>query len=310
MTRILVTGVAGFIGSHIAETLLQEGHEVLGLDDMSYGREVNLSVLRPYGRFRFVPMDIRDEAGLRECLPGVEEVYHQAAIASVPYSVEHPQETDEVNRIGTLNILESALENKVRKVVLASSAAVYGNDPRVPKQEDMRPSPESPYASQKLACEHFAQMFSKVHGLPVVALRYFNVYGPRQDPESMYAAAIPRIISRFLDAQPPIVYGDGEQTRDFIFVGDVVRANLLAMRSQATGVYNVGCGQAISINDLVGVIGEILGSDLRAEHQPPRLGDVRHSRADISRIASLGFSPAHDLRSGLQETVRWFSSTV
>ena len=306
MARIVVTGAAGFIGSHIAESLLTKGHEVIGLDDMSYGREENLAVLLGHPGFELLRTDIRDNDAVLRCLADVDEVYHQAAIASVPYSVEHPEETDEVNRIGTVNILEASLSQGVRKVVLASSAAIYGDDPEVPKKEDMRPSPQSPYASQKLACEHYAQMFSKVHGLPVVALRYFNVYGPRQDPNSMYAAAIPRIIDRYRKQERPIVYGDGEQTRDFIYVGDVVKANLLAMDSKATGVFNVGCGQAISINSLVSLIGGMIGSGLQPEYQEPRLGDVKHSRADITRLQEIGFQPDHDLEAGLKKTVSWF----
>lgn len=307
MSRILVTGAAGFIGSHISEALLESGHKVLAIDDMSYGKEDHVSIFKGDSNYEFFQIDIRDEAMVRECVRGVERIYHQAAIASVPYSVDHPEETDAVNRIGTLNILESALEFGIRKVVLASSAAIYGNDPEIPKKEDMKPSPESPYAAQKLACEHYAQLFSKVHGLPVAALRYFNVYGPRQDPNSTYAAAIPKIIGRFKDGLAPIIYGDGEQTRDFIFVKDVVKANIMMMDSSATGVFNVGCGSAISINDLVRTIGEVMGSDLQPEFQDERPGDVKHSRADVSRIEALGFQPDHDLQAGLEKTVRWFT---
>ena len=307
MSRILVTGAAGFIGSHISEALLESGHKVLAIDDMSYGKEDHVSIFKGDSNYEFFQIDIRDEAMVRECVRGVERIYHQAAIASVTYSVDHPEETDAVNRIGTLNILESALEFGIRKVVLASSAAIYGNDPEIPKKEDMKPSPESPYAAQKLACEHYAQLFSKVHGLPVAALRYFNVYGPRQDPNSTYAAAIPKIIGRFKDGLAPIIYGDGEQTRDFIFVKDVVKANIMMMDSSATGVFNVGCGSAISINDLVRTIGEVMGSDLQPEFQDERPGDVKHSRADVSRIEALGFQPDHDLQAGLEKTVRWFT---
>lgn len=307
MSRILVTGAAGFIGSHIVESLLESGKKVLAIDDMSYGKKENVSIFNEHPNYEFFQIDIRNEAMVRECVHGVQEVYHQAAIASVPYSIEHPEETDEVNRIGTLNILESAQEFGVRKVVLASSAAIYGNDPEIPKKEDMRPSPESPYAAQKLACEHFAQLFSKVHGVPVAALRYFNVYGPRQDPNSTYAAAIPKIISRFKDGLAPIIYGDGEQTRDFIFVKDVVKANMMIMDSPATGVFNVGCGSAISINDLVQVIGQIMNSESESEFQAERPGDVKHSRADISRIEAIGFKPDHDLQAGLRKTVPWFT---
>lgn len=308
MRRAAVTGAAGFIGSHLAELLLDEGYEVLGIDDMSYGRELNLQPLREREGFHLLKVDIRDATSLREALVDVEEVYHQAAIASVPYSVEHPEETDAVNRIGTRNVLEAAVAVGARKVVLASSAAVYGNDPTLPKREPMEPSPESPYAEQKLACEQLAAEFSEERGLPAVALRYFNVYGPRQDPDSMYAAAIPKIASRIISGQRPIVHGDGEQTRDFIHVGDVAAANLLVMSSSATGVYNVGGGEAVSINQLVSIISSILDSDLKAEHEPSRPGDVRHSRADVSRLREMGFSPRWSLEEGLRATLDWLSS--
>lgn len=308
VSKVVVTGGAGFIGSNLAEALVEGGYDVVVVDDLSTGRIENLHTLRE--RLELVRGSITNLELLRDVLKGATCVFHQAAIPSVQRSVESPLATNEANVNGTLKVLIAARDCGVEKVVYASSSSVYGDTPELPKREDMVPEPLSPYAVSKLAGEHYCEVFSEVYGLKTVCLRYFNVYGPRQDPTSQYAAVIPSFITRVLDGKPPVIYGDGEQTRDFTFVKDVVRANILAME-RGEGVLNIACGRRVSINELAHKVMEIVGVELEPIYESPRQGDVRHSLADISRAkAELGYEPAYDLVEGLKETMKWFQKKM
>ena len=304
--RYIVTGGAGFIGSNLAERLARD-HEVVIIDDLSTGRRENLKNLIDHPGVTFVEGSVTDFDLLIDAFAGADGIFHQAAIASVPRSVEMPRETNAVNVGGTMNVLWAAKECGVPAVVAASTSAIYGDDPTFPKCETMAPTPLSPYAVSKLAGEYYGKVFADLYGIRTVFLRYFNVFGPRQDPKSEYAAVIPKFITRLLDEKPPTIYGDGEQTRDFIFVGDVVRANILAMESDASGVFNIAGGRRISLNELASVLSDITGIHRRPLYEPPRPGDVRDSLADISRARdAFGFSPGCTLDEGLYKTVTWF----
>jgi UDP-glucose 4-epimerase len=305
-TKAIVTGGAGFIGSHIAEELANKGYHVIVIDDLSTGKLANIEPLLKKGAVEFVRGSITDLPLLQKLFKGITYVFHEAAIASVPQSLENPLASHEVNVTGTLNVLLAARDNKVKKVVYASSCAIYGNEPTLPKREDMAPDPQSPYAVNKLAAEYYCEVFHRVYGLPTVALRYFNVYGPRQDPDSQYAAVIPKFIQKALDGKAPVIYGDGEQSRDFVFVKDVVAANLLAADSKANGVFNIGTGESISMNALADTIIRLSGKTITPIHEEPRSGDVRHSLADISKAKIFGYKPKYNLKERLQETVRSF----
>jgi nucleoside-diphosphate-sugar epimerase len=300
----LVTGGAGFIGSHLADGLLAAGWRVRLLDDFSSGRETNIAHLR--GSVELQRGDLRDAALLARVLPGVEVVFHQGAVPSVPRSVAEPERTNDVNVTGTLRVLEASRTAGVRRVVFAASSSVYGDTPVLPKVETMPPCPLSPYALQKYAGERYCQLFHRLYGLETVALRYFNVYGPRQDPNSEYAAVIPRFARACLAGEAPLVFGDGEQTRDFTFVGDAVAANLLAADApRAAGeVMNVAGGRRVSLNQLLREIRELTHAQVEARYQPARPGDVRDSLADLSRARELlGYEPQVDLRTGLARTI-------
>src|SRR6266849_1767148 len=305
--RYLVTGGAGFIGSHIAETLLKQGESVRVFDNLATGRSSNLEPLQGLaGHFEFVQGDLRDSNAVRAAVEGVEVVFHQGALASVPRSIAEPVISLETNIIGTQNVLLAARDAGVRRVVYASSSSVYGDTPVLPKHEDMPTAPMSPYAVQKLTGEMLCGVFTRIYGLETVALRYFNVFGPRQDPASEYAAVIPRFLTALLQKQRPIVYGDGEQTRDFTYIANVVQANLLAATAPDAIGYaiNVGCGVQISLNAMLRIAGEILGVAVDAEYREPRQGDVHDSLADISRAQRLlGYKPAIDFRAGLGRTI-------
>ena len=301
MKRTVVTGGAGFIGSHLAEELASRGYYVVILDDLSTGRTENIEVLLQNKDVQFVQGSITNLPLLHKLFQGVESVFHQAAIPSVPRSIENPLLSHEVNVTGTLNVLLAARDNHIKKVIYASSSSVYGDTPTLPKREDMPPNPQSPYAVTKLAGEYYCRVFQEVYGLPTVCLRYFNVYGPRQDPNSQYAAVIPRFINRVSQGEPPVIYGDGEQTRDFTFVRDAVEANILAAESEATGVFNIGKGEKISINQLAELIISLAGSNLKPVHSEPRPGDIRHSLADISKAKAFGYTPRDDLEQGLRK---------
>jgi UDP-glucose 4-epimerase len=305
--KTVVTGGAGFIGSNLVELLLEEGHAVLILDDLSTGKQANVSNFLEGRDCRFVQGSITDLRLLKEVFQDVECVFHQAAIPSVQRSVENPRATHEANVNGTLNVLLAARDCGVAKVIYASSSSVYGDTPTLPKHEEMVPTPKSPYAVSKLTGEYYCSVFAEVYGLKTVSLRYFNVYGPRQDPYSEYAAVIPRFITRILAHQPPVIYGDGTQTRDFTFVKDVARANLLAAERDAEGVFNIACGERIGVNELASRIMELIGVELEVRYDEPRPGDIKDSLADITRARDdLGFQPEFALIDGLEETIRWF----
>ncbi len=303
--RVLITGGAGFIGSNLAEELVRKEHDVVILDDLSTGKEENIKEFKD--SVRFVKGSITDLALLRDLFRDVECVSHQAAIPSVQRSVEDPLATNEVNVKGTLNVLVAARDSEVEKVVYASSSSVYGDTPELPKREGMKPNPKSPYAVSKLTGEEYCAVFSEVYGLKTVSLRYFNVYGPRQDPYSEYAAVIPRFITRVLKNKPPIIYGNGEQTRDFTFVRDVVMANILAIERDVEGVFNIASGKRISINELSNKIMGIVGIRLKPIYDKPREGDIKDSLGDISRAKEkLGYDVKYGLEEGLKETIEYF----
>jgi len=306
MKRAVVTGGAGFIGSHIADELVARGYQVAIIDDLSTGNNENIAALLKQSNVEFIEGSIVDLSLVNKLFRGVDYVFHLAAIASVPRSVKNPQASHEVNITGTLNVLLAARDTGVKKVIYASSCAVYGDTPTLPIKEEMLPKPQSPYAVTKLAGEYYCQVFHRVYGLPTVCLRYFNVYGPRQDPDSQYAAVIPRFIRRVIDDKPPIIFGDGEQTRDFTFIADVVEANILAAESEATGVFNIGRGQSISITRLAELIIELTGINVKPVHEEPRPGDIIHSLADISRARSFGYEPSYNLEEGLRKTIASF----
>lgn len=304
MKRVAVTGGAGFIGSHLAEELASQGFHVTIVDDLSTGKMANVERLCSNGHVDFAQESIVNLPALRKLFRGADYVFHQAALASVPLSIEKPELANEVNLTGTLNVLLAARDNGARKVVFASSAAVYGDTPLLPNQEDMTPSPMTPYAVTKLAGEHYCRVFHEVYGVPTVCLRYFNVYGPRQDVNSSYSAAISKFIQLVSEGEPPVIFGDGEQARDFVFVGDIVRANIMAAESAATGVYNIGTGSSVSVNELAEKIVSAMGRQLEPVHAAPRTGDIRLSVADISRARAFDYRPRTSLEEGLLETVR------
>jgi len=310
VAKVCLTGAAGFIGGHLAEALVKEGYEVVGLDDFSSGKRENLP---KDPRFSLVEGTVADPRSVEEAVAGAKWVFHLAAIPSVPLSMAEPVRTNAVNVGGTVNVLEAARRSGAERVVLACSCAAYGDGPEQPKHERLEPRPMSPYAAQKVAGELYAQTYSRAYGLPCVALRFFNVYGPRQDPKSEYAAAIPRFATRLLAGQRPIVYGDGKQTRDFVHVSDVVRANLLAATSaRAVGeVINVASGRSASLLELIALLKSIIGSELEIEHQAPRAGDLRASAADISKARELlGYQPGVRLEEGLASLVASLRSSA
>jgi UDP-glucose 4-epimerase len=304
----LVTGGAGFIGSHLALALAAAGHHVRVFDDFSSGRMEHLAGADGLpGVVEIVRGDLRDAEAVRAAAEGAEVIFHEGAIASVPRSLVEPATTLDVNVKGLLNMLEAARGAGVRRVVIASSSAIYGDTPEMPLSERLAPRPLSPYAAHKLCDEQLCAVYGRLYGLETVALRYFNVFGPRQDPNSEYAAVIPRFVTRLRAGQRPIIYGDGEQTRDFIHISDVVHANLLAASAPgaAGGVYNIGGGRGASLRQVLAVAGELLGVQPQPEYQPPRAGDIRDSVADISLArAKLGFSPQTSFRDGLADLLR------
>jgi nucleoside-diphosphate-sugar epimerase len=304
ITRYLVTGGAGFIGSHIAEALLNQGESVIIYDNFATGRQTNLAELQ--GDLHFIYDDLRDLDGLRTAMQGVEVVFHQAALPSVPRSIADPIASLETNINGTQNVLLAARDAGVRRVVYASSSSVYGDTPVLPKREDMPTRPMSPYAVQKLTGELLCGVFTRIYGLETVALRYFNVFGPRQDPTSDYAAVIPRFLTALIERRRPIVFGDGEQTRDFTYIANVVHANLLAATAaEANGhAMNIGCGEQISLNKVLRLAGDQLNVIPEVEYCEPRAGDVRDSLADISLAQRLlAYTPTVGFREGLACTL-------
>jgi len=309
-SKVVVTGGAGFIGSNLAQELSKE-NQVTVFDDLSTGYLENIENLINSRDVIFVKGSITNMDILQKLFEDVDYIFHQAAIPSVPRSVKDPISSNYTNVNGTLNVLVAARDNNVKKLVYASSSSAYGDTPVLPKREDMKPCPLSPYAISKLAAEYYCQVFSEVYNLETASLRYFNVFGPRQDPSSEYAAVIPKFIGSVLNDKSPIVYGDGEQTRDFTFVDDVVNANILAAESLSTGVFNIAGGKRISINDLAGLIMEILDKDLDITHIEPQPGDIKHSLADISKAREqIGYMPKFNVKDGLKETVKWFQQIM
>ncbi len=307
--RLLVTGGAGFIGSNLAEELAKE-NEVVILDDLSTGKIENIKDLAGNSNVRFIRGSITDSYLLKKSFSGMDYVFHQAALPSVPRSIKDPKTSNEANITGTLNVLIAARDAGVKKVVCASSSAVYGDTPVLPKSEDMPLNPLSPYAVTKLTDEFYCKVFGELYGLQTVSLRYFNVFGPRQDPESQYAAVVPRFIKAILKDERPVIYGDGEQSRDFSFVRHVVDANILACESDKTGVFNIACGRRITVNRLVEIINEVLGKNVESVYAEPRPGDIKHSMADISKARSFGYEPRSNFKKELSETIQWFISQI
>jgi len=307
-----VTGGAGFIGSNLAEHLLAQGHSVTVVDNFSNGKDANLAGWfdETSGRATLLRADINETEKLRSAFRGARYVFHQAAIPSVPRSIADPQATHSSNITGTLSVLVAARDAGVKRVVIASSSSIYGDDPGLPKVESRVGRALSPYALSKTVCEEYSRLFYQLFGLETVALRYFNVFGPRQDPKSEYAAVIPRFVTRVLSGSRPTIYGDGEQTRDFTFVSNVVDANWkAATHPNAVGqAFNIGCGQQTSLNQLYRAISGIAGSDLKPDYQPGRTGDVRHSVADIGKARTLlDYSPAVPLDEGLRRVLNWYA---
>jgi nucleoside-diphosphate-sugar epimerase len=308
MPTALVTGAAGFIGSNLAEALLDRGYRVRGVDDFSTGRQSNLEPLSPREEFSFREADIRDADAMADAVAGVDSLFHQAAVASVPRSVEDPVTTTDANCTGTATVLDAARRADVDTAVVASSSSVYGASEELPKVETMPATPESPYALSKYFTEELALQFSDFYDIDTVALRYFNIFGPRQDPEGEYAAVIPKFISLMLDGDRPVIFGDGEQSRDFTYVDNAVQANVLAAEGDVTGeAFNVGSGGRVTVNELVDALNETLGTDLDPIHDDPRPGDVRHSHADVSKAAELlGYEPEVGFEAGLRRTVEYY----
>lgn len=305
MKKVVITGGAGFIGSHLAEELAGQGYQVIILDDLSTGKSENIASLLEKDNVEFIQGSVTDLPLLQRLFQDVEYVFHQAALATVPGSIEDPLTTNEINIEGTLKVLLAARDNGVRKVVYASSSSVYGDTSAVPQKEDMPLNPLSPYALTKLAGEHYCRIFCQVYGLATVCLRYFNIYGPRQS--SQYAAVIPAFIQRVSQNLPPVILGDGAQSRDFVFVKDVVQANILAARSSAEGAYNIGSGRSITIKELAETILRVMGKNLTPVYEEPRSGELKHSLADITKAREFGYEPSWTLEDGLAETIAYFS---
>lgn len=306
----LVTGGAGFIGSNLVDKLVRLGAKVRVLDDFSTGKWENIAHLVGQGSVELIRGSLTDPETVKRAVCGVEIVFHQGAIPSVVRSIENPLGTHQVNATGTLLLLLACRDEGVRRVVFASSSSVYGDTPVLPKREDMAPNPKSPYALSKLLGEHLCRLFWELYGLETVSLRYFNIFGPRQDPTSQYAAVIPRFITALLRSEPPTIYGDGTQTRDFTFVGNCIQANLLAaVKSDIAGeVFNVGAGKQTSINELFRLIRSLVGvNHIEPIYAPPRPGDIMHSLADITKAKQmLGYEPSVPLEEGLKITIKWF----
>jgi nucleoside-diphosphate-sugar epimerase len=309
VSKFVVTGAAGFIGSNLASALLERGHAVVGVDNFLTGKRENLSAVG--GGMAFIEGDVRDLELMRRACDGADYVLHHAALASVPWSMAEPALAHEHNATGTLHALIAARDAGVRRFVLATTSAVYGNEGAVPSREDQPLRPESPYAATKLMGEQYAALFARAFGLSTVGLRYFNVFGPRQDPASAYAAAIPIFVRKALCGEPAVIFGDGEQTRDFVYVDDVVEANLLACAAgaEASGeVFNVGGGANVTINGLCREIVALVGTAVAPVHAPPRAGDVVHSKADIAKARRLlGYEPRCSVAQGLARAIGWYA---
>ncbi len=309
MANVLVTGGAGFIGSHLATRLVELGHRVRVLDNFSSGHRRNLTQVQ--GRVELIEGDIRDPNTCQRACQDVEFVFHEAALGSVPKSVDQPRESHDTNINGTFNMLLAAVENKVRRVIYAGSSSAYGDIPTSPKHEELRPTPLSPYAVQKLTGEEYCRAFYECYDLETISLRYFNVFGTRQDPNSQYAAAIPAFVTAILRGDSPTVFGDGEQSRDFTYIDDVVEGNRLAMEADKTcgQAVNIACGGEVTVNQVIAAVNRILGLSVQQKHVAPRPGDVRHSRADIGLARRLlNFQPSVPFEEGLRRAIDYYRS--
>lgn len=304
--KVVVTGGAGFIGSHLAGGLARQGYHVTVIDDLSTGKMANMAEFSP--NVRFIRGSITDLPLLQQSLKEVQYVFHMAAIPSVPRSITSPMVSHEANITGTLNVLLAARDNAASRVIFASSSSVYGDTPTLPANEEIIPQPLSPYAVTKLAGEYYCRVFQENYGLPTVCLRYFNVYGPRQEPNSQYAAVIPIFIKHVIEGKSPVIFGDGQQTRDFACVRDMVAGTILAAESNATGVFNLSRGESITIKRLAEAIIGLVGGKVTVVSRKPRPGDIMHSLADITRARAFGYEPAYNLEAGLTETIRWFNA--
>lgn len=309
MSNILVTGGAGFIGSHLTEVLLKQGHLVRVLDNFLTGKRENLIFDEAYSSLEIIEGNIRDLTVCQRATIDIEYVFHQAALPSVLRSVEDPLTSNSVNVEGTLNILLAARNAGVKRLIYASSSSVYGDTPTLPKHEEMPPNPLSPYALQKYIGEQYCRLFFQLYGLEAVSLRYFNIFGPKQDPTSIYSAVIPRFIDALLEGRPPIIFGNGEQSRDFTYIDNVVQANLLAMSAAHLNgeAINIACGKRTSLNQLLNFLKEIVGSKVSPIYEEPRKGDVRHSLANIQKGKEiLNYEPEVGIERGLRKTVEYF----
>jgi len=305
--RYVVTGGAGFIGSNTVDELVKRGHGVVVLDDLSAGKEENLAEVR--NKITFMKGSITDLETVQKAMQQADYVIHLAARTSVPRSVKDPLETNRVNVDGTLNVLVAARDNKVKRIVFAASSSAYGETPTLPKVETMHPVPISPYGVSKYVGELYAYAFGRCYGLETVCLRYFNIFGPRQDPDSPYSGVLSRFATAFLEGEQPVVFGDGEQTRDFTYVENAVQANLLACETPGVSgrVFNVGTGGRVSLNQTLELLRDISGKNLQAKHEPAREGDIRDSQADITQAReALGYEPTVDFAEGLQRTFEWY----
>jgi len=305
--RYLVTGGAGFIGSNTVEELVRRGHGVVVLDDLSSGKEENLAEVR--SKITLLKGSVTDLEAVQKAMIQAEYVVHLAARTSVPRSVKDPLDTNRINVEGTLNVLVAARDNKVKRIVLAASSSAYGETPTLPKNEAMQPLPISPYGVSKYVGELYAQVFGRCYGLETICLRYFNIFGPRQDPDSPYSGVLSRFATAFLLEEPPVVFGDGEQTRDFTYVENAVQANLLACEAPSVsgGVFNVGTGARISLNHTLEIFRRLSGKNLEAKYEPARDGDIRDSQADISKAHELlGYEPTVLFEEGLERTLAWY----
>lgn len=312
MTRFLITGAAGFIGRSIAERLLEQGHSVRGIDNFSTGKRENLEGLKGLD---FIQGDITDAVTVTRACQGVDVIFHEAALASVPRSLADPVSSNHANVTGTILLLEAARLAKVQRVIYAASSSVYGDTPTLPKREDMLPNPISPYAVSKLTGEYYMKSFYQVYGLETISIRYFNVFGPFQDPSSQYSGVLAKFIPRMLQGETPVIHGDGEQSRDFTYIENVINANLLAADAPAARVagqvFNVAMGSRISLNETVAILRKITGYSGPVEHTAERPGDVKHSLADISAAReALGYEPAVFLEEGLRRTVDWYRKAL
>lgn len=305
----LITGGAGFIGSNIVKKLLETGEKVRVVDNFSTGKRENIQEFLGDSNFELLEGDLSDLEFCREAIKGIDFVLHQAAIPSVPRSISNPLATNNSNVSATLNLLIVARDKPIKKFIYASSSSVYGDNPVLPKREDSPINPISPYGLTKYTGEKYVQLFYQIFGLQTICLRYFNVFGPKQDPESEYAAVIPKFIIALLNKESPVVFGDGEQTRDFTFVDNIVDANLLAVKAK-TGfgeVFNIACGKQISVNQLLELLQEIIDTDIKPKYAEPQQGDIPHSRADISKAQEVfGYEPNIEFKDGLIKTVQWF----